>query len=416
MLLEAAYTRVGRTQHLVIREDQLALQYPRTAISLVKAHGDLNNEPVLVATEEDYDEFLIKRPLLATYLGNLLITRVGLLIGYSFSDRNWRELLAAVRSRLGRSRQALYALAVDSDVTTAERFRRRGVQLIDVPSEGMSYSDTLRRVFEQMRSHIAKHGLDGSTIKDEGALEELRAVDPVENRLCLFLVPERRVGFYREQVFPLLRQAGVTPITPYDVDVTSGGLFATAIALLDRVRAAVVDVSVDGAGTHFEAGLALSANARGADAALAFVADDPRAAGFDSDSVFLINRSLDDPDLPQSIHEWVIEVIGTERPQSEPVTVKSSHDPAWQILRAFRDLELALRTRYPDGPPALSHLFGRAERDGLISKPYVMLLREDYRLRTRALHEFYAPSEEEAAQVTKHVMDALEELEEKPDP
>jgi hypothetical protein len=410
MLLEEAYARVGRPQHLIVREDQFALQYPQTAVSVVKAHGDLNNEPVLVATEEDYDEFLLKRPLLTTFMANLLITRVGLLIGYSFSDRHWRELLVAVRSRLGRGKQSVYALAVDSDVMTSERFRRRGVQLIDIPSEGMADQDCLLHTFEQMREHIAEHGLDRSTIKDEAALEELRTGSRLDSRLCLFLLPERRVAFYREQVFPALRRSGVTPVTPYDVDVAGGSLFATAIALLERVRAAVVDVSVDGSGTQFEAGLALSSSARGGAAAVAFVTDARRAGAPESGEAFLIAKSLDDPDFPEAIHEWVIDVLGVERPTAEPVTVKSSHDPAWQILRAFRDLELALRSHYSDGPLSLPNLLARAEMDGLLSRASVVLLREDYRLRTRALHEFYAPTGEEASQVTKHVVEALEEL------
>lgn len=415
ILLEAAYTQVGRPLHLVTREDQLALQYPRTAVSVVKAHGDLNNEPVLVATEEDYDEFLLRRPLLATYLGNLLITRVGLLIGYSFSDRNWRELLAAVRSRLGRGRQTVYAIAVDSDLTTAERFRRRGVQLINVQSEGKSYAETLRYTFEQMHSHIAKYALEGSTIRDEAALEELRTDDRSESRLCLFLLPERRVAFYREQVFPLLRQSGVTPVTPYDVDTINGGLFATAIALLDRVRAAVVDVSVDGSGTRFEAGLALNANARGKATALALVADTRHPAALDSGEVFVISDPLDHPDFPRIVHDWAVGVLGVhEDKRSEPVSVRESTDPGWQILRAFRDLELALRTRYPAAPAGLSSLLAQAHRDGALSRTSVALLREDFRIRNRALHDRYAPSAEEAGQITAHIMKALEELDRNP--
>jgi len=410
-LLEQAYTQAGRPLHVVTREDQLALQYPQTAISVVKAHGDLNNEPVLVASEEDYDEFLLRRPLLATYLGNLLITRVGLLIGYSFSDRNWRELLAAVRSRLGRGRQSVYAIAVDSDVTTSERFRRRGVQLINVPSEGRSCEETLRRVFEQIHSHIAQHALDGSTIRDEAALEELRADDRHGSRLCLFLLPERRVAFYREQVFPLLRQSGVSPVTPYDVDTINGGLFATAIALLDRARAAVVDISVDGSGTRFEVGLALNASARGKDTALAIITDAHYPSALDGREVFLLNDPLDDPDFPRKIRDWAVSVLGLQEEQhTDAVSVKDSIDPGWKILRAFRDLELELRTRYPDGPSGLSSLLARARREGALSQASVTLLREDFRIRNRALHEHYAPNVDEAAQVTEHVMKALEEL------
>ena len=41
----------------------------------------------LIVTEADYDGFLAKYPLLATYLSNQLITKSAILIGYSLDDR-----------------------------------------------------------------------------------------------------------------------------------------------------------------------------------------------------------------------------------------------------------------------------------------------------------------------------------------
>ena len=42
---------------------------------------DLNHPGRLVAAETDYDRFLHSFPLLATYLANLLITRMAVLVG-----------------------------------------------------------------------------------------------------------------------------------------------------------------------------------------------------------------------------------------------------------------------------------------------------------------------------------------------
>jgi hypothetical protein len=206
-LLEDAYREVHRPLRGLIREDQLASLVPRAAVAVVKAHGDYDNEPVLIATEEDYDEFLLRRPLLATYLANLLITRVALLIGYSFSDTDWRQLLAAVRTRLGRSRQTVYGIEVDASLVVVERFRRRGVTLLNVPSQGRTYEEVLLQLFAEMRAQVAAHALDDSIVREEGALEELRAATPDERRLCLFLLPESLLAYYREQVFPVLREA-----------------------------------------------------------------------------------------------------------------------------------------------------------------------------------------------------------------
>ena len=406
-LLEEAYGIAQRPIHLVVREDQLALRYPRAAITLVKAHGDLDNEPALVATEEDYDEFLLRRPLLATYLANHLITRVGLLIGYSLSDHNWRALLAGVRSRLGRGSQMIYVLTVDADPLETERFRRRGVKLIDVRAEGRSYQQALCDTFDEMRDHIAEHTLDNSTFRDEGALEELRTTEPGERRLCLFMVPEERLAFYRQQVFPLLRQAAVTPITPHDVDAPGATLYARVIALLEQVRAAVVDLSVSGSGAAFEAGLLLSATW---DGDIAFVASEMTMTADANDRrIFFINDPLDAPEFPRRVHDWAVEALGVTEQRAHPAAAFNS-DPNWEVLRVFRDLELALRARYPHGAFSLIDLIEQAVGDGLLTPPEAAMLRDAFRLRNRVLHEHYSATREEADVTTARVAQVLEDL------
>jgi SIR2-like protein len=408
-LLEDSYARARRPVDTVIREDQLALQRSSAAITLVKAHGDLNNEPVLIATEEDYDEFLLRRPLLATYLANLLITRVGLLIGYSFSDRDWRELLAAVRSRLGRGSQTIYALTVDADPALAARFRRRGVKLIDLPTEGRSYEATLCRAFDEMRAHIARHTLDNSTVRDEGALEELRTTAPEERRLCLFLVPERRLAFYREQVFPLLRQSGVNPITPYDVDAHGATLYATAIALIEQVRAVLVDISGNDSGTAFEAGLALTADSSRR-AALALVDDHPRPYSA-APNLNVITEPLDHPDFPARIRDWAVEILGVDGGHAPPTAAPAvADDPSWELLRAFRDLELALRRRYPHAPRTMMDLLEKAVDDKLLAPESANQLRADYRVRNKVLHEGYSADARQAEEIVRRIDEILERL------
>jgi hypothetical protein len=53
---------------------------PFTHTNIIKIHGDLRDHPELVITQEDYDEFLDRHPVLATNLAAWFTTRTPLFI------------------------------------------------------------------------------------------------------------------------------------------------------------------------------------------------------------------------------------------------------------------------------------------------------------------------------------------------
>ena len=56
----------------------------------------------MVITEDDYDNFLRDHPVLATHVAAQLVDHTAVLIGYSLDDPDMRQILALLRSRLGR--------------------------------------------------------------------------------------------------------------------------------------------------------------------------------------------------------------------------------------------------------------------------------------------------------------------------
>src|SRR3990172_1042945 len=82
-LLERQYDVSTRGCRPIIDEDHLAVNDRGRLTALLKLHGDVHHPGRMVLTEEDYDVFLDKYPLLATYFANPLITRTAVLIGYS---------------------------------------------------------------------------------------------------------------------------------------------------------------------------------------------------------------------------------------------------------------------------------------------------------------------------------------------
>jgi hypothetical protein len=102
LLLERQYAGLQRPCLPIIDEVQLSLPNPYEGPTLIKLHGGVHHPERLALTEADYDIFLAKYPLFATYLSSLLIANTAVLVGYSLEDPDLRQLLAIIRERLRR--------------------------------------------------------------------------------------------------------------------------------------------------------------------------------------------------------------------------------------------------------------------------------------------------------------------------
>jgi hypothetical protein len=238
-LLEQQYRSIHGSVLSVIEDEQLALPNPYRAPQLVKAHGDLHHPSTLVLTEQDYDEYLLRRPLTATWLANHLISRTAVLIGYSLEDPDLRQLLAAVRTRLGNSRPPLYALQMNASPALVDRFERRGVRVINLPRsrEGWAF---LANVFDALRDHWARQLPSRSTTTTTALSAALRTQTRVD-ALCLFLVAAERLPKYEDFVFPAVVTAGLVPVTLADLQVPQGSSIAAVESLLNVSGLIVVE-------------------------------------------------------------------------------------------------------------------------------------------------------------------------------
>jgi hypothetical protein len=205
----------------------------------VKAHGDLHHPSTLVLTEQDYDEYLLRRPLTATWLANHLISRTAVLIGYSLEDPDLRQLLAAVRTRLGNSRPPLYALQVNAPSAVVDRFDRRGVRVINLPRTREGWA-LLANVFDALRDHWASQLPSRSTTTTTALYAALRAQTRVD-ALYLFLVAPERLPEYEDLVFPTVATAGLVPVTLADIQVPEGSSIAAVESLLSVSGLIVVE-------------------------------------------------------------------------------------------------------------------------------------------------------------------------------
>lgn len=242
-LLEKQYELIPWPCTPLIDEDQLSVNLNNAGVALLKLHGDLHHPARLIATETDYDLFLNRYPLIATFLANLLITRTAVLIGYSLDDPDFRQLWQIVGERLGRSRRNAYVITVGAKQTDIARFERRGIKAINLPSKQSGYAAVLTGAFNDLYAYWSDNVLPASHVKEEQPLQQLSLPPEAPTRLCLFALPISLASFYRERVFPIVKEYNYVPVTADDVVSPGDTIFPKIDALIKRAQLFVVDVS-----------------------------------------------------------------------------------------------------------------------------------------------------------------------------
>jgi len=244
-LLEKQYAHTPRLCVPLLDQDQVTTTLHPSSVALLKLHGDLNHPTRLVATEQDYDLFLERYPVVATFLSYLFLTRTVVLVGYSLDDPDFRQLWQIVAERLGNARRQAYVVCVGARPSTVARFERRGVQVINLPRGDKEIGQVYAETFDELAEHWRSNVLPRSDVVEEEPKRELAMPPDYPTRLCFFAMPMSAQPFYREHVFPLVREVGLVPVTADQVLSPGDSLVAKIDALIARAFLVVVEVSTE---------------------------------------------------------------------------------------------------------------------------------------------------------------------------
>lgn len=239
-LLEQQYRIRYGSVLSVIEEEQLRIPNPYPSPIVVKFHGDLHHPSSLILTEADYDGFLDQHPLFATWLANQLISKTGVLIGYSLDDPDFRAVLAQIHARLGNVPPDLYVLDVDADPVRVDRYQRRGVRVVNIPSGDRGW-DILEDLFKDLAEYWASQVPERVTSSTTIGRMVVRARTRLD-RVVLFLVSGAHLSDYDENVFFDLIEQGLFPITEEDIQRQQGNELAGLDLLLRAANQVVVEV------------------------------------------------------------------------------------------------------------------------------------------------------------------------------
>lgn len=262
-LLERQYDATPRYVYPVVDEEQLSINGSPAGTLLLKLHGDLRHPSRLVVTEEDYDGFLAKYPLLATYLSSLLISKTAVFVGYSLDDPDFRQIWNIVSDRLGRTRRFAYSLMVGARASDISRFERRGVKVINLPGSKERYGEVLAGAFTELREYMRDNVIAVSQVTEERPLRELLLPRDATTRLCFFSIPLELLSLYRSRVFPVVEEIGFVPVTADDVISPGDNINAKIDALIDRASVMVVELSSQWTRAEYDIAVART---KGADA------------------------------------------------------------------------------------------------------------------------------------------------------
>jgi hypothetical protein len=90
-----------------------------------KIHGSINDPPGIILSEHDYRDLIYEQPGYRMVLSAIFITKVVLMLGFSFADYELRLLLEAMRESLQHRSDPDYIFLRSSDVNDVQKRRYR---------------------------------------------------------------------------------------------------------------------------------------------------------------------------------------------------------------------------------------------------------------------------------------------------
>lgn len=401
-LLEKGYTLISKPYYPIIDEEQLSISHDKEkeAVTILKIHGDLNHPTRLVATEEDYDRFLSQNPMLATFLGNLLITRTALFIGYSLDDTDFRQVWQLIKDRLGNLRRQAYVLKVNCSQNEKARYERRGVKVIDIPGSSASYGKVLEDVFIELRQYWLEATLNEQIVSEDLTLAELSLPAEASNRLCFFSVPLKLLPYYKKYIFPVVYENGLIPIGADDIINYGENWLSKVTALIKRSEFFIVDLASKN--TVFELGIAInkeSTNNEVIATKILIINEEGLPVPSSFRQLPRVERPSSPYDNPEllinAVNDWLNKQVFSlkTRIENEPKQLLAKKEFRSAVVSAISLLEIEIRQvidtnrNKSDKLSTTNNLFQKATNDEIIAENEYERIKGWVLLRNRIVHE-----------------------------
>ena len=275
-LLEDANGLVHKPFRSLVGELQLPFHGGPLITNIVKMHGDLQHEEHIVVTQEDYDEFLLKYPVISTHLSAMLIIRTPLFLGYSLTDPDFLHIRDVVRSRLGKFQRMSYIIQFDQSPEDIEKHFDDRLHVINIkPVDGQSRATALASFFCRTQEELgAKSSQRFRDFKPE-AFEEISSRKLLEtsrssdasmllsssSNLCFVSMPYSKTSneIFKVIVEPAVLQTGLETIRMEQL-ISPGMIMEEIRASIQHSRLVIVLLAEPTSAVLYEMGIARALN------------------------------------------------------------------------------------------------------------------------------------------------------------
>lgn len=272
LLLEEANSIIKKPFRSLVGELQMPFHGGPLTTNIVKMHGDLRHEEHIIVTQEDYDNYLDKYPVISTHLSAMLITRTALFIGYSLADPDFQHIRKVIRSRLGRFERMSYIIQFNQKQSTIKSMLSDNLHLINLSTQKYQKKDEkLEEFFLSIQEELdiragnrlrqSKPGLFEPLSKDTFE-ESSRSVDSnallmSSSNLCFVLMPFGREfdDIYREFIKPKILEVGLEPLRADEI-FSPGSIMEQIRSAIQQSRFCVADLTGRNPNVLFELGIA----------------------------------------------------------------------------------------------------------------------------------------------------------------
>ncbi|MCA9827523.1 MAG: SIR2 family protein [Nitrosopumilus sp.] len=158
-LLEDAFFN-KKPIHVIAGDEHIGKYSPSTHTNIIKIHGDFTHHRDIVITQEDYENFLDRHPVLATNLAAWLSTKTPLFIGYSLSDSHFQQLRHILKKQLRDFMNKGYIVLFDADEKKINEYENDDLIVINLKTKDTTREKVLLEFLCQIQDYVSIRDTD----------------------------------------------------------------------------------------------------------------------------------------------------------------------------------------------------------------------------------------------------------------
>lgn len=426
LLLEDAYAEALKPFRSLVGEAQLPFHAGQIASNVVKMHGDLRHEEHIVITQQDYEAFMDRYPVVATHLSAMLITRTPLFVGYSLSDPDFDNIRKVVRARLGAFERMSYVVQFDVPPERVEEALAAKLHIISLDStSGSSRDEVLSKffdevqreldtkssirfrdsrpdLFEEVRTEVIKHAIE--TPAQSSLIE-------ATSRLCFVMMPfgNNFDEVYRMLIAPAVSDSGLQVLRA-DEMANPGFIMEQIRTAIQQSRLCIADITGSNANVLFEVGYAQAMGKP-----IVILAEEGSRLPFDIAQLRVLMYGKDLDAFKPVLQRAISSVLSTNRIEDAKKLLEIGQYRS-AIAIASLALEQRLREVLAASLPqqasriSLKQLLSQASKREMVPDSLINSLPDIVAIRNNAIHSSEEPGRAQAEFILKAVQDILSTL------